>query len=69
MLSSECSGQGTWLSHGEYEYYISANSVTSIDAAITGCTSLDNDAVVASIKSNEIQAFLMNNLQSSTLGK
>ena len=68
LLISESSGEVTWLAHEEYEYYISTNTVTSIDAAISGCTSLDSDAVVASIKSENIQIFLMNNLQSSTSG-
>lgn len=66
-LISECNAQGTWLPFDEYEYYISTNTGI-IDDAISGCRNLDNNAVVAFIKSENIQMFLMDILQLSTPG-
>ena len=66
-LLSKCSGEETWLAYEEYEYHISTKDVI-LETAKSDCKELDSDAVVASIKSENIQIFLMNNLQSSTSG-
>ena len=55
--------QGSWISHGNHEYFISSDTKTFYNS-ISNCRSMMSD--LASIKSEETQMFLMRNIPSTS---